>query len=131
MFKIYVRAVVFNQQKQVLLIQKASNQKIAPGRWLLPGGTVEFGEDVATTLNRELLEEVNLIVTDAKILGTKKMILGETHWVGLYYSVSGDVSTVQNMEPAKHAKLDWFSVNDLPVDLDVEDAAFVREVNTV
>lgn len=40
---------------RIVLIRRRDN-----GRWGLPGGMVDWGEDVATTVRRELMEETGL-----------------------------------------------------------------------
>lgn len=101
-FQIYTRCIVFNQDNQVLLVQKNNTRRIATGKWLLPGGTVEWGEDIETTLLREIKEEVDMDISIHSILGTRTILLGEDHWIGVYFFVSGDVSKAFNAEPEKH-----------------------------
>lgn len=114
MFRIYVRALITNSQGQVLLVQKNNQQKIGPGRWLFPGGAVEFNELPEEALSRELHEEVNFKMTTHQLLTTETRIIGETHWLGLLFTAGGDISTVLNKEPQKHQNLGWFSKNELP-----------------
>lgn len=40
---------------RIVLIQRRDN-----GKWALPGGMVDWGEDIATTVRRELAEETGL-----------------------------------------------------------------------
>jgi len=47
---------------RIVLIQRRDN-----GKWALPGGIVDWGEDIATTVRRELAEETGLELV--KILG--------------------------------------------------------------
>lgn len=114
MFRIYVRALITNSQGQTLLVQKNNQQKIAPGKWLFPGGAIEFNELPEEALARELLEEVNFTMISSQLLGTETRIVGETHWLGLFFKVEGDVSGVMNKEPEKHQALRWFSKTQLP-----------------
>ena len=55
-----VRAVVLNDQAQVLLLKRAENAKLFPGLWNLPGGAKEDGETFYAAAVRELLEESGL-----------------------------------------------------------------------
>jgi len=110
-FKIYVRALIKNSDNQVLLIQKQPNQKIAAGKWILPSGTVDFGEDPVDALSRELKEEINFTLENAVLMETETIILGDVHWLGLYYKVHGSVDTILNLEPEKHAHVDWVSLD--------------------
>lgn len=46
----------------VLLVQKSQDDPHNPGRWELPGGRMNFGEDVDAHLVREVLEETGVTV---------------------------------------------------------------------
>jgi len=48
---------------QIVLIQRRDN-----GKWALPGGMVNWGEDVATTIQRELAEETGLYLDQIRRL---------------------------------------------------------------
>ena len=56
------------QDKKILLAQRPLN-KSHGGKWEFPGGKVDGNEDFETALSRELLEELNITVTDFKKLG--------------------------------------------------------------
>lgn len=45
---------------KALLIRRAASETSSAGYWEFPKGKVEWGEDPATALKREFLEEVNL-----------------------------------------------------------------------
>lgn len=102
-FKIYTRAIVLNDRKEVLLLKKTSKQKYWAWKIMLPGGTLEFWEDIELTLRRELKEEVNLTIKSMRFIDTRKMIIWDEHWLWLYYFVEvEDLSDLKNMEPDKH-----------------------------
>ncbi|PIP25304.1 MAG: hypothetical protein CO075_02600 [Candidatus Moranbacteria bacterium CG_4_9_14_0_8_um_filter_41_43] len=126
-FRIYTRAVIFDEtKKRVLLIKKNANQKIGSGEWLFPGGTVEFGEDIETALIREVQEETGLRINSLRLLTTKKMIIDNIHWVGIYYS--GEVSNesdVENLEPSKHEMVEFVSLEKIP---DFQDYTILEKV---
>jgi len=54
--------VIFNQQKDRVLIARRPDNVHQGGLWEFPGGKCHAEEDVVTALKRELLEELNLIV---------------------------------------------------------------------
>jgi len=56
-YRISVKALVLNKEKKFLLTKEDN------GKWELPGGGIEFGEDYKTCLKRELKEETGLTVT--------------------------------------------------------------------
>lgn len=59
----FVVGGLIEQNKKVLCLKRAGHDFL-PGLYELPSGKVEKGEDLLTTLHREIKEESNLIVTD-------------------------------------------------------------------
>jgi 8-oxo-dGTP diphosphatase len=62
-----VGGVCHNPDGRLLLVQRANEP--GRGRWSLPGGRVEPGEDDATALVREMLEETGLVVRPGPLVG--------------------------------------------------------------
>ncbi|AKL94815.1 ADP-ribose pyrophosphatase [Clostridium aceticum] len=54
-----VAAIIKNQEEEIL-IAKRKEGKVLAGFWEFPGGKVEEGEEPEISLQRELLEEMNL-----------------------------------------------------------------------
>src|SRR3989344_3284436 len=87
----------------VLLIKKSRGPY--KGLYDLPGGRVEFGEKIETTLQREFEEEVGVLsLTSSSFLGYNEYFCtftndaGEAkdfHHVGLYFSVECDTSVIK------------------------------------
>lgn len=63
-----IKAVVVDDKNKVLLL-KRSKKSFNPGKWDLPGGTLEKGETLKEALSREIKEETNLEVEMGEILG--------------------------------------------------------------
>ncbi|MBB1554287.1 NUDIX domain-containing protein [Candidatus Gracilibacteria bacterium] len=81
----------------------------------MPGGTLEFGEDLENALDREILEETNLEISNISFFAHQKIILDDVHWLGIYFVC--DVKNwekMKNREPQKHEKLQLFSWENLP-----------------
>jgi 8-oxo-dGTP diphosphatase len=53
-----VAAVIWNGRREVLLIRRTKQPRL--GEWSLPGGKVEFGENLVVALKREIREETGL-----------------------------------------------------------------------
>lgn len=131
-FRIYARAVILSEdKKKLLLIKKNDHQKIGAGAWMLPGGTLEWGENTSESLVREIKEETNLDISSLSLVTNRKMLLSDTHWVGNYFLGSViDVSVLQNNEPEKHEEVKFISVDDLPYFVDYPMYLFVSHLSS-
>ena len=59
-FRLAVKAVILDEHNRCLLLRRSSANKNFAGYWEWPGGKVDEGEDFATALHREALEETGL-----------------------------------------------------------------------
>ena len=129
-FKIYTRAVILNKERnKVLLIKKNNKQKIASNNWLLPGGTLEFNEEVELSLIREIKEETNLNIIDLQLITSKKILVEKTHWLGLYFLVNvANEADLMNAEKDKHEFVKFVPLNDIP---DLKDYAVLQFIKGI
>ncbi len=58
----------YNEDNELLVIETS-----IPGKWQVPGGTIEVGEKPEETLARELDEETNVAIKDIIYLGSQKV----------------------------------------------------------
>ena len=110
-------SVVFTMQKgrlKLLLIERGHEPY--KGRWALPGGFMEWGENALQTAGRELEEETSLKNVELVFLGLfskpgrdpRGTILSAAH-IGL---VDATKATVKGGDDAE--KAEWFDLGDLP-----------------
>lgn len=92
---------------RVLAAQRAHPTELA-GRWELPGGAVEDGEDEAAALARECREELDIAVAVGERVGPE-VPLGRGRVLRIYACATGDEPTAR-----EHAALRWVAVPDLP-----------------
>jgi 8-oxo-dGTP pyrophosphatase MutT (NUDIX family) len=72
------------ERGRVLLARRALGKAIAPGEYHLPGGHVEFGEEVPAALARELREELGAAVEVLDPYFTFSYLTPpETHTIGV------------------------------------------------
>ena len=57
---IAVKGFILNDKQEVLLIKRRENDVHAAGKWEIPGGRLDLGENPFTGLQREVQEEVGL-----------------------------------------------------------------------
>ena len=58
-----VAAIIQDEQGRILVSQRSLDSKAYPGKWQIPGGKVEPGEELLTALKREVKEETDLEIT--------------------------------------------------------------------
>ncbi len=93
------RAIIIDD-KQVLLLQRSSNDSRNAGLWEFPGGKIDSGEEMNSGLAREVLEETGLEIEIASSIAhvETELIEGGKYngrlYVALFYAVqrlTGDV----------------------------------------
>ena len=93
--RIRLAAYAWIERGDAVLLCRISSPDVAAGRWTLPGGGLEFGEDPADGVLRELREETGLLGTVGELLGVRSAILepemtkrgDRLHVVGVLYRV--------------------------------------------
>jgi 8-oxo-dGTP diphosphatase len=75
------------------------------GKWILPGGGVNFLESVKATLEREILEETNMSISIENLIGAYEIISPPNeHRVILYWwakYIDGDIRPSSDLLDAK------------------------------
>ena len=86
------------------------------GCWSAPGGKVEIGEKVRDSAKRDVLEEVNLTVTDMEPLCVSYDLhdLGDEAIITIGFVATQYSGEVVNNEPDKFAEWNWFDPHNLP-----------------
>ena len=121
-------ALVLDDAGRVLLARRAFDPE--RGKWDLPGGFLEEGEEPLDGLRRELLEETGLEIEPLDFVGVWVDRYGDAEdaiaTLNLYWTariVSGEPVPADDV-----SELAWFSLDDLPGD---EDIAFGNVVKAL
>lgn len=61
-----VGALIQNKDGKFLIVKRSEKDDFLPGLWELPGGGLDFGEELQDGLKREIKEETGLIVETIK-----------------------------------------------------------------
>lgn len=91
------------------------------GRWDAGSGQLEFGEDPTEGVLREVFEEYGVKgeITDQlpahSILREHQGV--KTHWLVIPFFVKVDIKRVTRGDPDKMLKIDFFTLDNLPVPL--------------
>lgn len=118
-FTVTAGAVIFNDQKQVLLLKHRFR---AGSGWGLPGGFLERGEQPIDALRRELREEIGLEVEDVELFATRSFTKPKQVEVLFRARANAEVKSL-TME-VEHAE--WFSIDSLPEGLPRDQRSYVE-----
>lgn len=110
-FKINVSTVIFNKEKDSVLIQKRSlNEKVFPGYWGIPGGGVEMTDKSAVeALKREVREEVGIEIDDIFFVKENivaKEIYGVLYIIFVSKYLSGEAKPLEDTDEVYWVKED-------------------------
>lgn len=79
----FSNAIVYNKEGKILFIKRSNLDSFEPGKWALPGGGIDEGEEPSDACLRELKEETNL--TGSKIVFAQKWITEDKMHLYYYY----------------------------------------------
>ncbi len=106
----------FNGVEKVFLPKRASTKKFLPDVFELPGGHIDFGEDIVTGLKRELTEEfgMHIAVGDPFAVFTYTNDVKGSHSIEvIYFAVFTDPLDTITINPEDHSEYRWFAENEL------------------
>lgn len=118
-FTVTAGAVIFNDQKQVLLLKHRFR---AGSGWGLPGGFLERGEQPVDALRRELREEIDLEVEDVEVFAVRSFAKPKQVEVLFRARANGSVRPI-TIE-VEHAE--WFALDSLPQGLPRDQQRYVE-----
>ncbi len=112
---IVVMGLIIRKDGKILL----GKRKKYPLAWGLPGGKLDFGEDIKEGIKREVREEVGLKVKNIEFTAVTNDIMEKIneHFVTIILTSDYDSGEVVLKEPDKCEKWDWFDWNNLPYPL--------------
>lgn len=113
-----MKAIILNENNEVLIVQESSKDPTRShiGKWDLPGGRLEFGEDPVEGLKREIKEEVGLEVEIEKPVDISYWMpkKNEEEWyIVALFMICKPLSTEVKISNFEHEAFKWSSLHDL------------------
>ena len=117
-----------NGENEVLLSLR-KNTGYGDGKYELPGGHVEEGEDLKQAMVREAKEEllINIKENDLKIIHILHHYTGDRVNFILTTDVYEGIPSIG--EPDKCEKLEWFNINNLPNNISMKVKKSIEDIN--
>ncbi len=75
---------LLQRDSKILLCRLSKNVGMNPGRWTLPGGGIDFGEDPEDAVVREFREETGLNVKVEKLIGVDSLCDSMPNWPAMH-----------------------------------------------
>ncbi len=116
-----VGAVVFNERNEILLIKRGKAPRI--GEWMVPGGTLEWGETLEEAARREVKEETGIDIEVEAFVDLLEAITpgeGDLHYVIIDYAahaLGGTLAAASDALDANWVSLASLAEFDLSADL--------------
>jgi 8-oxo-dGTP pyrophosphatase MutT (NUDIX family) len=116
-----ITACAFIHQKvdgvhKVFLPKRASTKKFLPNVHELPGGHIDYGEDIVMGLKREITEEFSMTaeIGDPFFAFTYKNDIKGSHSIEVIYFASfvEDPTNIE-LNPQDHSEYGWFAEDEL------------------
>lgn len=107
--------MIFKKEGKIAFLRR-SHTGWMDGHYGLISGRVDKGESIAHAAIREAQEEAAVVINrpDLKLVGTFHRNEPDSVWVDFLFEVQKWDGKLQNAEPDKHDKLDWFDLANLP-----------------
>ena len=105
-------AAIICKGNQILLCKRSEQRQWFPSVWDLPGGHVQVGETPPRALQRELWEELGIVVDPPTSSAVARISSRElTLAIWRIDTWSGDI---HNADPGEHDAIEWFAQDELP-----------------
>ena len=111
-FALSAKVVVCDERGRCLLLKRSMSSKGNPGKWDLPGGKVDTGENLEQGLLREVAEETGLTISLQRVLGAAESE-SPTKRVA-YLILEGRVESGQVHLSSEHDNYAWVDRRELP-----------------
>ncbi|HCC83729.1 TPA: 8-oxo-dGTP diphosphatase MutT [Candidatus Uhrbacteria bacterium] len=123
--KITACAFLHNNNK-LFIAKRAATKKFLPGKFELPGGHIEYGEDIVEGLKREFREEFGVEIIVGNVVHAFTYMNGDSHVVEVdYLAELVNVDAEMKLNPEDHSEYRWVDRAELVEIWDKQDAEYI------
>lgn len=96
--------------------EKADSLLHGEGTWTMPGGKLDFGEELKPAAIREVFEETGIKIKekDLKLISLTNDVVFDAHFVTIGFLCQDFEGEPKVMEPDEITKWQWFELDNLP-----------------
>ena len=105
------KVVIHDDNDHCLLLKRSMSSRASPGKWDLPGGKVDAGENFEHGLLREVAEETGLTISVQRVLGAAESELPTRRVV--YLILEGRIESGNVCLSSEHDDFAWVDRKDL------------------
>ena len=109
---VVILALIRNKKKYLLTLRHDANPKMN-NKWQIPGGSLEFGEKIYETLDREVMEELGIkveVISPVPYIDTDIFTTRQIVFITYLCKLVDDSEIILNEEATDYR---WFSIKDL------------------
>lgn len=107
--KVTQKAVLIRKDGKILALRRSATCPRRPLAWDLPGGIVEYGEDLTASLRREVREETGVAVKNLKLFDAVGFTIPEgEYWISIGYIARVPQDTAVALS-SEHDQFAWLT----------------------
>jgi 8-oxo-dGTP diphosphatase len=110
-YALSVKVLIRDGEGQCLLLKRSMSSKGNPGKWDLPGGKLDPGENLEQALLREAIEETGLTISLTRVLGATESEAPARRVAYLIFE--GRIASGQVKLSEEHEDFTWVAVKDI------------------
>jgi 8-oxo-dGTP diphosphatase len=99
-------AVIINENNEILFLKRSESDDFMPGNWDVPGGGLDYGEDLEAGLRREVMEECGIEIEILKTLTVSTYFMDEVQRIDVTYLCRG-INTENLKLSSEHSDHLW------------------------
>lgn len=132
-YRVSAKALIFNPEGRVMLCREVGDKG-----WELPGGGIEFGENAAETLTREVNEECGFVVMSVEKQSSFSWSIkrqtddGEDYWC-FFVAHKTEIESTDSFAPSKECEeykfVDISEMRGMNLHPNIQDLPSLLEIN--